>query len=449
MAEPIVALSTPPGISGLAVVRVSGDEIFQIIDLCFEGKVKISEAKSHTIHYGKFHRNGELVDFVTVSVFRKPNSYTGEDVAEITCHGGLFVYETIIEVLCEKGCKLAAPGEFTKRAFLNGKMDLTQVEAVADLIHSTSVVGYQTAVRQLAGGFRKKIEEFKQNLISVAGLLELELDFAEEGYEFIERTKIINELEQVINFCKELTESYRAYEILRAGFYVGISGYPNAGKSTLFNALLERKRAIVSEIPGTTRDYLEEAIYINGIMVKLFDTAGLRETQDAIEVEGIRLVNSLISQSNLVLVINDITLGQANSDKLYEELKLRYPTTKFYLIQNKVDLVRNLPAKREHEIFISAKLSYGLDELKKLIAEELKMNQARITDVLLNQRHYQLLKRASMELERAKEGLLSQAENELIAEDIRRAVTTLGEIIGDTFREDVLNAIFSKFCIGK
>lgn len=449
MAEPIVALSTPPGISGIAVIRASGECVFQILDLCFEGKVKISETKTHTIHYGKFHDNQNLIDFVTVSVFRAPNSYTGEDVAEISCHGGYIVAEKVIETLIKYGCRLAEPGEFTRRAFLNGKLDLAQVEAVADLIHSTSEASYQVAVRQLAGEFSRRISEFRKKLLDAASLLELELDFADEGFEFVDRNIIVNSIDQAINFCEDLTASYHSAEIMRSGYFVGIAGFPNSGKSTLFNSLLQRKRAIVSEIPGTTRDYLEETIFIDGFAVKLIDTAGLRKTADIIEIEGIRMVESLLAQSNLILVLNDITQGREHSDSLFAELKARYANCRVLLVQNKIDLLDTLPPAREAEIFISAKHSVGLEKIKEIISEELKKERTHIQDVLLNQRHYLLLKKASEELRNAKKSLLQGAGNELVADDLRRAVKTLGEIIGESFSQDVLNNIFSKFCIGK
>lgn len=449
MAEPIVALSTPPGISGLAVVRASGDNIFEIVDKCFRGKVKISESKTHTIHYGELFNKGRLIDFVTVSVFRAPNSYTGEDVAEISCHGGYFVAEAIIETLIEHGCRLAEPGEFTKRAFLNGKMDLTQVEAVADIIHSSSVKGYQTAVRQLAGEFSKHIALFKQKLLDAAGLLELELDFADEGFEFVDRNVILKSIDESIQFCEELASSFHSSEILRSGYFVGIAGFPNSGKSTLFNAILKRRRAIVSEVPGTTRDYLEESIYIDGVQVKLIDTAGLRQTEDIVEIEGIRMVESLLAQSNLILIINDLTLGNTHSDALFFEICERYKNSRVVLVQNKQDLLQEIPPKRDFEIYISAKYSTGVDKIYDIIREEIRKESEHIKDVLINQRHYLLLKRASEELKKARQSLIDNLGNELVADDLRKAVRTLGEIIGDTFSQDVLNNIFSKFCIGK
>ncbi len=449
MAEAIVALSTPPGVSGLAVVRASGDGVFEIVDKCFSGKVRITEAKTHTIHYGEFRNKDKLIDFVTISVFRAPNSYTGEDVAEINCHGGYFVAEAIIETLIENGCRLAEPGEFTKRAFLNGKLDLTQVEAVADLIHSTSQQGYQTAVRQLSGEFSRRIAELKKKLLDAASLLELELDFADEGFEFIDRSLILKAIDEAIDYCRELSSSYHSSEIFRSGFFVGITGFPNSGKSTLFNALLKKRRAIVSEIPGTTRDYLEESIFIEGVAVRLIDTAGLRETENIVEIEGIRMVESLLAQSNLILVINDLSLGQTNSDQLYNQLLERYETSRVVLVQNKIDLIEKHPEGRDYEIFISAKNNDGVNQIYEIIREQIRKESEHIKDVLVNQRHYLLLKRASEELGRARQSLLENRGNELVADDMRKAVQTLGEIIGETFSMDVLNSIFSRFCIGK
>lgn len=449
MNDTIVALATPPGVSGIAVIRVSGNEALTIVDRHFEGKVKITEAKTHTIHYGKFVVGTNLIDFVTVSVFREPNSYTGENVVEISCHGGIIVVDKIIESLIQSGCRLAEPGEFTKRAFLNGKMDLTQVEAVADLIHSTSQIGYQTAIRQLAGEFKNRLESFRRKLLDSCGLLELELDFAEEGFEFVEREKIATAINETIQFCNELAESYKSAEITRSGFFVGIAGYPNSGKSTLFNALLQRQRAIVSDVPGTTRDYLEESIYLDGILIKLIDTAGLRNTTDVIEIEGIRMVESLLAQSNLILVINDASISFDHSDKLFHELQSRYPFAKFIKLQNKIDILDTPLLEKEGEIFISAKTGAGLTELKRKLALAAKQSTERLKDVLVNQRHYLLLQQARQELVAALDSLRSNLGNELIAIDLHKAVVTLGEITGESWNQEVLNNIFARFCIGK
>jgi tRNA modification GTPase len=271
--DTICALVTPPGVGGLAVVRLSGPESFRIADQCFRGKQPLSEAGSHTIHYGRFVWEEELIDTVTAAVFRAPHSYTGEDTVEFGCHGGIVVSETIVEALIAAGARLAEPGEFTRRAFLNGKLDLVQVEAIADLIYAVSAPGARLAARQLVGGLTQRLRQLRQQLIETAALLELELDFAEEELEFVSRTELLSRLEQAQLWCQQLADSYRAAEILRSGFFVGCVGYPNAGKSSLFNALLQRRRAIVSPIPGTTRDYLEESFFLNGIPIRLVDTA--------------------------------------------------------------------------------------------------------------------------------------------------------------------------------
>jgi tRNA modification GTPase len=445
--ETIAALATAPGIGGIAVIRVSGEDAFAVVDSSFKGKVKIADAKGNTIHYGKFFDGEQLIDTVTAAVFRNPHSYTGENVVEISCHGGNVVSDKILRVLLRTGARMATSGEYTQRAYINGKLDLAQVEAVADLIHSQSEQGALTAARQLNGEFTKRLEEFRLQLIDVSSLLELEMDFADEDVEFLERQKIVQKIEGAKDFCIELADSYSAAEILRSGFFVGIAGYPNSGKSTLFNSLLNRKRAIVSEIPGTTRDYLEENLMIKGISVRLIDTAGLRETEDTIEIEGIKLVRSILEQSNMIIVLNDASKGIENSDTLYETLQEEYSNADVVLLQNKIDLINEELV--ESYSAISAKFDEGIEDLKHYIYDSAKNSTERIKDVLINQRHAALLKRAASELDNAKEALSQGMENELVSIDIRSAVKILGEIAGSNFSEDVLNSIFSRFCIGK
>jgi tRNA modification GTPase len=307
--DTICALVTPPGVGGLAVVRLSGPDALVIADRCFRGKQPLQEVPTHTIHYGRFLRGEELVDMVTASVFRAPRSYTGEDTVEFGCHGSMVVADEIVAALIEAGARLAEPGEFTRRAFLNGKLDLTQVEAVADLIYATSVPGARLAARQLVGGLTQRLRHLREQLLQAAALLELELDFAEEDLEFVPREVLLHQLSQGEAMCRRLAESYRAAQVLRSGFFVGLVGYPNAGKSSLFNALLQRQRAIVSPLPGTTRDYLEESLYLDGIPVRLIDTAGVREAADTIELQGIALAQEAIRQCNVLLLINDATCG--------------------------------------------------------------------------------------------------------------------------------------------
>lgn len=448
MNRTICALSTPPGAAGIAVIRISGEEAFAIAGKIFRGKKSIKDAASHTILYGKVVFREEIIDNVTVSVFKKPNSYTGEDVVEISSHGGLIIPNKILNALNINGAEFAGPGEFTRRAFLNGKMDLTQVEAVADLIHSISSRGTQTSARQLNGAFTERISRLRQELMDICSLLELELDFADEDLEFVENTEIAKKIDETHDYCLELANSFEAAEILRSGYFVAIAGYPNAGKSTLFNKLLQRERAIVTEIPGTTRDYLEEVLYIDEIPIRIIDTAGMRESTDRIEIEGIKLVNSVMEESNMLIVLNDVGISPENSDALFEELKSRYSSAEVILAQNKIDLAEKFDKRRER-LCISSKDDTGIDELKERIAASAKKSIQRINDVLLNRRHANLLTEASDFLNKAKDAIAAGMENEIISIEVRSAIKKLGELTGETWNEEILNNIFSKFCIGK
>lgn len=466
MSRTIAALATPYGISGLSVIRISGDDTFELMDKVFVGKKKISESKSHTILYGKIINNftNQTLDTVTISIFKCPNSYTGEDTIEIGCHGSVVLVREILDLLFKNGVVPAIAGEFTKRAFINGKLDLLQVEAVADLIHSISSPSAQTSVRQLEGNFTKRLIEFRKNLIDIASLLELELDFSEEDIELIDRGVIKDRLLNAKNFCNELIDHKKKSEILKSGYYVSIVGYPNSGKSTLFNTILKKERALVSEIEGTTRDYLEEYIYINEVAIKLFDTAGLRDTEDTIEIMGIKLVDSIIQQSNILFLLNDITKGEEFSNALLDELNKKYPNIKIYIIQNKIDEINDLIKNEnnddqyedkfdeqsdEKNIYISAKQNIGIEKLKNIIYQNAIDSIDSYSDVLINQRHYDLLKLTIENLERALESVEIYTENEIIAIDIRNAYTTIGEITGENYNEEVINNIFGAFCIGK
>jgi len=446
--DTIVALATPPGVSGLAVIRVSGDDAIRIVDKHFQGRKKLRDAKTHTIHYGKFVSNEIVIDTITASVFINPKSYTGEDVVEISCHGGFVVYEEIINVLLKSGCRLAKPGEFTQRAFLNGKMDLLQAEAVADLIHSTSIISEQVSTRQLLGNFTNKVRDFKDKLVKIAGLLELELDFSEEDIDFISKQDIKKMIEELIQFNLEIIDSFNSSKILHNGYSVAIVGYPNSGKSTLFNKLLNKDRAIVSPIPGTTRDYLEEYQYYDNIPVKIYDTAGIRETKDIVEIEGIKLVDSVLKQSNLIFVINDSTISIDHSDKLYIELKEKYKDKTYYLLQNKIDKT-NVEPRGENEIVISAKVGTNIEKVKDTISKSAKESIGRLNDILINQRQYNLLKMANEDLKNAVNSINNNYQNEFISLDVRNAIRKLGELTGEVYNEDILNEIFSNFCIGK
>ncbi len=444
MASTIVALATAPGVSGLAVVRISGDNAIDITDKLFRGKKRLNDCKSHTIHYGKFYDNNQnLIDTVTCSIFKSPNSYTGEDTIEIGCHGGNIISQKIIKELIKVGASTPTPGEFTKRAFLNGKIDLTQVEAIADIIHSVSNVGSSLAAKQLEGDFREKLSYFRKQLLKIAGLLELELDFSEEDLELVPRDEIYQKIENSINYCNELIDSFVGSNILRNGYQVAVVGFPNSGKSTLFNAIAGKERAIVSDIAGTTRDYIEEYIYLQNIPFKLVDTAGLRESDDVIEIQGIKLVEKILQQSDIILILNDISISKENSDELYSNITKKYKNV--ILIHNKVDLINY----EVSELHISAKNQSGLENLKNLLHKNAEQSISRVSDALINQRQKSLLEQIIQNLINAQNSVSDGMEQEIIAIDIRYAVKIIGEITGEQWNEEILDAIFSDFCIGK
>ncbi len=449
MNDTITALATAPGESGIAVIRVSGKDAIKITAGYFKGKNNLTEVNTHTVHYGEFVFNDILIDTVTAAVFKEPNSYTGENTVEISSHGSMIVVDLIIEAFIAGGIRLAEPGEFTKRAFLNGKLNLTQVEAVADIIHSRSQPGAQTSARQLHGKFNERLSIFNRKLLDIVSLLELELDFSDEDIEFTDKSDIIELIETIILYCDELISSYQQAKIFRSGYFIGIVGYPNSGKSTLFNTLLKRQRAIVSNIPGTTRDYLEETLYFGSIPVKLIDTAGIRESADIIEIEGIRLANSILEEVNMILVINDASISLENSDKLYNNLKQRFKNKKIILLQNKIDKIDKNFAPKDNVFYISAKFNDRIDILKLYIESEILRNTDRVKDVLINQRHESLLRRTKESLTRALEATKNNQENEIITIDLRQAANYFAEITGEKWSDDVLNNIFSNFCIGK
>ncbi len=449
--DTICALATPPGVGGLAVIRLSGPDSFTIADLCFRGSRLLAEVDSHTIHYGKFYDAEQaLVDTITASVFRAPHSYTGENTVEFSCHGGLIVSQELSAALIAAGARPAEPGEFTKRAFLNNKLDLTQAEAVADIIHSVSQQGTHAAARQLLGGLTRRLRELRSSLVEICGLLELELDFSMEDIEFIDRKELRAKLVSALAFCKELTDSFQASEIMRSGYNVGIVGYPNAGKSSLLNAMLNKKRAIVSPTPGTTRDYIEEHLVIGGTMINIFDTAGLRSSEDRIEIEGIQLAQTLLRQCNLLLILNDSTLSFDHSQALVERLQQDFPSATCVLVQNKIDLLdEQSVAYIASSLCISAVTTDGIDAVKALIAEYARRDMAHAGSLMINARHVALLQMVIQSLHNALEALETAPSNEFIAIDVREALRKIGEITGDTWSENVLDEVFARFCIGK
>lgn len=448
--DTICALATPQGVAGLAVVRVSGPRALEVCDTFFRGSHTLVDTPGYTIRYGWWMSGSVRIDSVTASVFRAPHSYTGEDVVEIGCHGGPFTSHQIIENLLEGGARLANPGEFTQRAFMHQKLDLTQAEAVADIIHAQSVVGAKTAARQLAGGFTTRIAALRQRLLDVIGLLELELDFSEEDVEFVDRSRLHELINGIISEVDLLASSAHSAEILRSGFHVAVVGYPNAGKSSLFNALLQRSRAIVSDVAGTTRDYLVETLLIDGYAVHLADTAGIRLTEDSIELQGISLTRSVLEQADAVVLVNDASLGLDHSDGLLGELSDSFSSTPIVVLQNKSDLIENtLSPRTAHEIVCSTVSGVGMDLVRERLRSLVQDQTFQSTDVLVNARQAVLLEQISSALCSALQALEVGQSPDLLSVDLRASIRLLGDISGESWNPDVLDTVFSRFCIGK
>jgi len=446
--DTITALATPAGVGAISIIRLSGRKSFDAIDSVFSGKIKINEAKSHTIHYGNIiDENKNLIDDVLVSVFRKPHSYTGEDSVEISTHGNQFITKKIIELLLQHDVRIAEPGEFTKRAFLNGKLDLAQAEAVVEVINARTEASLRGARNQLDGMLSKKIHELRTQLIDTSSLVELELDFAEEDVEFIAYDKLLLMVENIISEIDKLLGTYSFGKVIRDGVNVALVGIPNVGKSSLLNYILKEARAIVSEIPGTTRDVIREEVSINGVLFRLFDTAGIRPTKNEIEIEGVLRSREAVKNADVVLFINDVQ--QKISKELREELLQLTSGDKVITVLNKVDL-ENLPEK-EADVYISALTGYGINNLfTKLHAKVFSGNSySEHSAVVSNSRHFENLKKAKICLQNSIDAIKQKLSGEFISVDLRNAENSLGEIIGEVTSDDILNNIFSRFCIGK
>ena len=446
--DTIIALATPPGVGAISVIRLSGPHSILAADSVFTGKVRLTEVQSHTIHYGYILDDSEIVDDVLVSVFRAPNSYTGEDCIEISSHGSPFISQKIIsQIINCSDVRPAEPGEFTKRAFLNGKMDLTQAEAVADLINSRTSISLRGFRNQLDGLLSSKVTFLRKGLIDISSFIELELDFAEEDIEFVKRAQLIRKIEEILLEIENLLSSYSFGKVIRDGINVAIVGEPNVGKSSLLNCLLKESRAIVSEIPGTTRDTIREEISIDGFLFRLYDTAGLRASDDLIEKEGIERSREAVRKSDLVLFVGDVNVGF--SSMIEKDLTEFNSSVKIIKVLNKIDL----GAQGEYfEAFrISAVSGLGIIEflngLKKLALQDSSYTEK--SAVVTNVRHYDCLKRAKEHLLNANNTVTSKLSGEFLASDLRAAETALAEIIGEVTPEEILNNIFSKFCIGK
>lgn len=450
--DTIVALATPHGIGAIGVIRLSGDRAITIVNSLFPSK-DLHQQKSHTIHVG-FLKDGEKVlDEVVISLFKNPKSYTGEDVIEISCHGSPFIQEQVIHTLTKYGARLAKPGEFTQRAFLKGKLDLTQAEAVADLIASNTEASQKTALHNIRGGFSGVLKELREQLIQFSALIELELDFSQEDVEFADRSRFYDLIAKMQHVTTELLQSFKLGNVIKNGVSVAIVGKPNAGKSTLLNTLLNENRAIVSDIAGTTRDTIEEVININGILFRLIDTAGIRESRDVIETIGVEKSIEKMKAADLVVYLFDVNEEtQASIEAAY--LQIQEHNNNFLLVGNKVDTLTEAAAQKKFSgdavLFIAAKSKLHIDLLKQRLVDKVVQGtvQAEST-IITNARHYSALQEVEKALTDILNGLNSQLPGDLLALDIRRCLHFLGEITGEITNEDRLDFIFSKFCIGK
>ncbi len=448
--DTIVALATPPGVSALAIIRVAGQEAISLTNKVFKGK-DLTKQESHTLHFGKILKDKEVIDEVLVSIFVAPRSFTGENLIEISCHGSNYIVAKILKTLVEEGARYAQAGEFTRRAFLNGKFDLVQAEAIADLIHSDSEISHHMAMSQMRGGFSDKISYLREHLVNFASLLELELDFSEEDVEFADRTHLKNlivEMQQEINV---LADSFELGNVLKEGVPTVIAGKPNAGKSTLLNALLNEDKAMVSEIAGTTRDVIEDEISIGGIKFRFIDTAGLRETTDKLEAMGIERTRKKMDEASLIIYLYDInTTSETELHEVHAELSTR--NIPFILVANKADKASSLNTKYLilDTLSISASTGLGIEELKERLLKLVKVDGFKSGNTIVtNARHHENLVKIAAALQLTIDALNNNLSNDFLALEIRQALHYLGELTGTITTEDLLGNIFSKFCIGK
>ena len=462
--DTIVALASPSGSGAIAVIRVSGAEAISICQSVFSSisDKDISKQKSHTLHLGHIVDGEKVIDQVLLSIFKGTNSYTGENTIEISCHGSTYIQQQIIQLLLRKGCRMANAGEFTLRSFLNGKMDLSQAEAVADLISSDNEASHQIAMQQMRGGFSNEIKELRQELLNFASLIELELDFAEEDVAFADRTQFRELLNRIEFVLKRLIDSFAVGNVIKNGIPIAIVGEPNVGKSTLLNALLNEERAIVSEIAGTTRDTIEDELVIGGIGFRFIDTAGIRETADIIESLGIRKTFEKIEQAQVVLYLFDSLKFKVQSSEYIleiEKIKNQFPLKPLVVIINKLDLMTEFEIstiRKELEtlniklIFISAKENIGVDDLKNQLLSFVNTGALRNNETIVtNTRHYDSLLKALEEIQKVNFGLQTNISSDLMAIDIREALYHFGMITGEVTNDELLGNIFANFCIGK
>ena len=453
--ETIVALATPNGLGAISVIRISGINAISITEKLFQpkGNKKLSNQKSHTVHLGHLIRNGHELDEVLVTLFKGPHSYTGENTIEISCHGSTYIQQEIIDLFIENGIRVANPGEFTLRAFINGKMDLNQAEAVADLIASENEGSHKLAMEQMKNGFSNDLKKLRSELLHFSSMIELELDFSQEDLEFAERSEFKKLTIKIQSELEKLIDSFKSGNVLKNGISVAIAGKPNAGKSSLLNTLLNEDKAIVSDIPGTTRDSIEDSLVIDGINFRFTDTAGLRETKDVIESKGIKKTKEKINSARILIYLfdsNDTSFKEINSD--LESFKRE--DLSILLVRNKVDLKNtNQILINELEKFeiieISANNADSVNLLKKRLINEINILNPYTDTVISNSRHYEALMNALKAIEEVNIGLKNDISGDLLSVDIRKSIEHLAEITGEITNDDVLGNIFANFCIGK
>ena len=464
--DTIVALATASGAGAVAIIRISGKDAIAIADGVFKSvnsKKLLKNQKTHTLHLGHIIDKKRTIDEVLVSVFKNPRSYTGEDVVEIQCHGSIYIQQEIIQLLLREGCRMADAGEFTLRAFLNGKLDLSQAEAVADLISSDNEASHQIAMQQMRGGFSSEIAKLREELLNFASLIELELDFAEEDVEFADRSQFRELIERITFVLKRLIDSFAVGNVIKNGIPVAIVGEPNVGKSTLLNALLNEDRAIVSDIAGTTRDTIEDELVIEGIGFRFIDTAGIRETKDVVEGIGIKKTFEKIEQAQVVLYLFDAVKFVNNKDAFIveiEKIKNKYPLKPLLIVPNKIDKLSETEINQLEEILgsienskyilLSAKENKGVDALKNQLLSFVNTGALRNNETIVtNTRHYDALLKAFEDIKKVQYGLDTNLSSDLMAIDIREALYHFGLITGQVSNDELLGNIFANFCIGK
>ena len=466
MEDTICAVSTAPGAGGIAVIRISGPEAIAICNTIFvprtAGKGLLSQ-KAYTLRYGSIRRGEELIDEVLIALFRAPHSFTGEDTVEITCHGSVYIQQQIMQLLIERGCRSALPGEYTQRAFMNGKMDLSQAEAVADLIASTSAGQHRLALNQMRGGFSHELKNLREQLLHITSLMELELDFSDhEELEFADRSELSTLAAHIETVISRLANSFSVGNAIKNGIPVAIIGETNAGKSTLLNVLLNEDKAIVSDIHGTTRDVIEDTVNIGGITFRFIDTAGIRETNDTIESLGIERTFQKLDQAEIVLWMIDAVNAASQIEQLSEKIIPRCEGKHLIVVFNKADLIegkqkedllsllKDFPKESTESIFISAKQRKNTSELQKMLIDAAHLPTVTQNDIIVtNVRHYEALNKALEAIHRVQNGLDSQISGDFLSQDIRECIFFISDIAGEVTNDMVLQNIFQHFCIGK